>query len=308
MEVSQFNPEMRYGRLGVLFQVVTEDVAARMKLTRTRGVLVTAVDEKGGAKPAGIQPGDVIIMMDGKDINEGRDLPRVVAETPAGRSVEVVIIRNGKEEKLQVKLGQATDAERKKPDDKPASAPERSGSETGQTQVTEPPAALVPAPKDLAKLAPTGSAVPTIGLVKSSGNNQFQVQLELPKTRFKVGERFSINVRANKACWLMLYDVDAHGRVELIPRSAAERQALGNPLKAGETRQFIAEITPPAGSYQVGAVCGQDDLAKLGISEKRLANAAKAGKRSFKLVLDNVLQGVNRDLLNHVAIEYEVER
>jgi PDZ domain len=94
-----------YGRLGVRFQRVTEDIAAGKKLKSARGVLVMDVDDTGAAKPAGIQVGDIIIRMDGKDIADIRDLPRIVAETPADKSVDVAVIREGEEKILSVTLG-----------------------------------------------------------------------------------------------------------------------------------------------------------------------------------------------------------
>jgi serine protease Do len=96
----------------------------------TRGALVAGIDDKGPAKPAGIEPGDVIVKFDGKDIKEMRDLPRIVADTPVGRDVEVTIVRKGKEVNKRVKLGLLEDAEKKeaaltpkkdsKPDEKTA--------------------------------------------------------------------------------------------------------------------------------------------------------------------------------------------
>ena len=94
-----------YGRLGVRFQLVTEDIAASKKLKSARGVLVTDIDDSGAAKPAGIQVGDVIIRMDGKDIADIRDLPRIVAGTPADKTVDVAVIRDGEEIMFSVTLG-----------------------------------------------------------------------------------------------------------------------------------------------------------------------------------------------------------
>jgi len=71
--------------------------------------LVAGIDDKGPAKPAGIEAGDVIIKFDGKDIKEMRDLPRIVADTPVNKDVEVIIVRKGKEEKKTVKLGRLED-------------------------------------------------------------------------------------------------------------------------------------------------------------------------------------------------------
>ncbi len=104
--------ETRRGWLGVRIQQVTDDIAESLNLKPARGALVAGVDEKGPGKPAGIEAGDVIVKFDGKDIKEMRDLPRVVADTPVGKEVEVVIVRKGKEETKKVKLGRLEDGEK----------------------------------------------------------------------------------------------------------------------------------------------------------------------------------------------------
>ena len=110
-QLRQFG-EMRRGWLGVRIQQVTDDIAESLGLKPVRGALVAGVDDKGPAKPAGIEPGDVIVKFDGKDIKEMRDLPRVVADTPVGKQTPVVIIRKGKEETKTVTLGRLEDGER----------------------------------------------------------------------------------------------------------------------------------------------------------------------------------------------------
>src|SRR6202521_5662320 len=104
--------ETRRGWLGVRIQQVTDEIAESLNLKPAHGALVAGVDEKGPAKPAGIEAGDVIIKFDGKDINEMRDLPRVVADTPVGKDVDVTIVRKGKEENRVVKLGRLEDGEK----------------------------------------------------------------------------------------------------------------------------------------------------------------------------------------------------
>ena len=93
-------------------QQVTDEIAESLSIKPPRGALVAGIDDKGPAKPAGIEPGDVIVKFDGKDIKEMRDLPRVVADTPVGKDVAVVIIRKGKEETKTVKLGRLEDGEK----------------------------------------------------------------------------------------------------------------------------------------------------------------------------------------------------
>ena len=104
--------ETRRGWLGVRIQQVTDEIAESLKISPPRGALVAGVDDKGPAKPAGIEPGDVIVKFDGKDIKEMRDLPRVVADTPIGKQTPVVVIRKGKEETKTVTLGRLEDGEK----------------------------------------------------------------------------------------------------------------------------------------------------------------------------------------------------
>src|SRR5882762_7400789 len=111
-QLRQFG-ELRRGWLGVRIQQVTDEIAESLNIKPARGALIAGIDEKGPAKPAGIEPGDVIVKFDGKDIKEMRDLPKIVAETPVGKDVEVLIVRKGKEETKTVKLGRLEDTEKK---------------------------------------------------------------------------------------------------------------------------------------------------------------------------------------------------
>lgn len=110
-QLRQFG-ETRRGWLGVRIQQVTDDIADSLNMKPAKGALVAGVEEKGPAKPAGIETGDIIIRFDGKDVKDMKDLPRIVADTPVGKDVEVVIIRKGKEEKRTVKLGRLEDGEK----------------------------------------------------------------------------------------------------------------------------------------------------------------------------------------------------
>jgi serine protease Do len=104
--------ETRRGWLGVKIQPVTEEIGEALNIKPARGTLIAGIDEKGPAKAAGIETGDVILKFDGKDIKETRDLTRMVADTPVDKEVEVVIVRKGKEEKKTVKLGRLDDPEK----------------------------------------------------------------------------------------------------------------------------------------------------------------------------------------------------
>src|SRR6202171_3152443 len=110
-QLRQFG-ELRRGWLGVRIQQVTDEIAESLNIKPARGALVAGVEEKGPAKPAGIEPGDVVIRFDGKDIKEPKDLSRVVADTPVGKEVDVVIIRKGQEETRKVTLGRLEDGDK----------------------------------------------------------------------------------------------------------------------------------------------------------------------------------------------------
>ena len=110
-QLQQFG-ELRRGWLGVRIQQVTDEIAESLNIKPARGALVAGVDDKGPAKPAGVEPGDVIVKFDGKDIKEPKDLSRVVADTAVGKEVDVILIRKGQEETHKVTLGRLDDNEK----------------------------------------------------------------------------------------------------------------------------------------------------------------------------------------------------
>ncbi|SHG01889.1 Do family serine endopeptidase [Bradyrhizobium erythrophlei] len=113
-QLRQFG-ELRRGWLGVRIQTVTDEIAESLSIKPARGALIAGVEDKGPAKPAGIEPGDVVIKFDGKEIKEPKDLSRVVADTAVGKEVDVVIIRKGAEETRKVTLGRLEDTDKAVP-------------------------------------------------------------------------------------------------------------------------------------------------------------------------------------------------
>nr|WP_230531065.1 DegQ family serine endoprotease [Microvirga roseola] len=104
--------ETRRGWLGVRIQSVDDATAEALSLGAARGALIAGIDEKGPAKPAGLEVGDVIVRFDGKEVKDSRDLPRIVASTPVGKTVDVSIFRKGEEMTKQVTLGRLEDGEK----------------------------------------------------------------------------------------------------------------------------------------------------------------------------------------------------
>jgi serine protease Do len=113
-QLRQFG-ELRRGWLGVRIQQVTDEIAESLNIKPARGALIAGVEEKGPAKPAGIEPGDVVVKFDGKDIKEPKDLSRVVADTAVGKEVDVVLIRKGVEQTKKVTLGRLEDSDKPVP-------------------------------------------------------------------------------------------------------------------------------------------------------------------------------------------------
>jgi len=119
--------ETRRGWLGVRIQNVDDAIAETLNLGSVRGALVAGVDDKGPSKPAGVKAGDVIVRFDGKPIKESRDLPKLVAATPVGKDVDLVIVRGGKEETKKVRLGRLEDGEKVAARDAGKDKPESTG-------------------------------------------------------------------------------------------------------------------------------------------------------------------------------------
>jgi serine protease Do len=83
------------GRIGVLIQEVTKELAESFGLSKPIGALVASVQKDGPADKAGIQAKDVILKFDGKPVAASGDLPRIVGATKPGSKVQVQVWRNG---------------------------------------------------------------------------------------------------------------------------------------------------------------------------------------------------------------------
>jgi serine protease Do len=98
--------ETKRGWLGVQIQTVNDEIAESLGLDKPRGALVSKVNDGGPAAEAGIEAGDVILQFADRPVVEMRTLPRIVADTEIGDTVDVVVWRKGAEKKLRVKVGE----------------------------------------------------------------------------------------------------------------------------------------------------------------------------------------------------------
>ena len=103
--------ETRRGWLGVRIQDVTPDMVDAIEgLDMARGALVTDVPA-GPAENAGMLAGDVILNFDGIEIQDTRELVRIVGNSPVGTEVPVAVLRDGDTENLNVTLGRRETSE-----------------------------------------------------------------------------------------------------------------------------------------------------------------------------------------------------
>ncbi len=143
--------ETRRGWLGVRIQDVTPDVAEAIGLDKVAGALVTDVPD-GPAKEGGIMAGDVIMSFDGVAVTDTRELVRIVGDAEVGKTVRVVVFRDGATKTLKVTLGRREDAE-------------ASATPAAPAEKTAPPAKMQ-----------------TLGLTLSALNDQLRTELGLDET------------------------------------------------------------------------------------------------------------------------------
>ena len=96
------------GYLGVVCADVTSDQAAALKLKQATGAEVLNVDRDAPAGKAGLRPHDVILQMNGQNVAGEEMLRRMLRETPAGRTITLLISRNGQQQTMKVTLADRT--------------------------------------------------------------------------------------------------------------------------------------------------------------------------------------------------------
>ncbi len=106
------NGKVERGFLGVSTQPVDAAMAAALKLPQVGGALVAEVTADSPAAKAGMEPGDVIVAVDGQKIADGRALARVVADIAPGKETKITVRRDAAERELAVQVAAQPDADR----------------------------------------------------------------------------------------------------------------------------------------------------------------------------------------------------
>ena len=95
------------GQLGVRIQPISGELVQSFGLKDAKGALIAAVEADSAAAKAGLRAGDVIVEYDGKRVEDFSALPPLVGATKPGSTASVVYLRNGKEQKTTVAVGEA---------------------------------------------------------------------------------------------------------------------------------------------------------------------------------------------------------
>jgi serine protease Do len=140
------------GRIGVQIQEMTKETADAFGLKQANGALVNSVEKDGPAAKAGVQPGDIILKVEGRDVHSSNDLPRIITAIRPGTKINLSIWRKGTAKEIPVVIAEM------KEDAAAANTPRRGAN---------------PAPKEKAK--PN-----RLGLVLSDLTDEQRKSIDLP--------------------------------------------------------------------------------------------------------------------------------
>ncbi len=101
--------KVQRGRMGVTIQEIDQSLADSFGLKKPAGALVNSVEKGSPAAQAGLEPGDVILAINGKEIFNSGELPAIVAGMSAGESVKLQVWRNSATREINVKIGSFSD-------------------------------------------------------------------------------------------------------------------------------------------------------------------------------------------------------
>ncbi len=102
---------VKYGYLGIVLQQLDEALAQGMGIDVKHGIVVREVQPNTAASAAGLKTGDVIVRYNGEDVRDDGKFRLLVAETAPGKTVPVVVVRDGKETQMSVTVGERMDDE-----------------------------------------------------------------------------------------------------------------------------------------------------------------------------------------------------
>ncbi|MGH6827284.1 MAG: DegQ family serine endoprotease [Rhizomicrobium sp.] len=213
-QLKQFGAARR-GWIGVRIQQVTDEIAQAMGLANTKGALVADVTKSGPAEKAGIHNGDVVLSFDNKPVADSRQLPRIVADTPIGKTVNVEVLRKGRKQNYKIQVAKLDEGPPDRPANKappPAPKPKSKLSQLGLSL-----APLDDNARAKFKLAPNvrGVVVSDVSPDSPAADRNFrpgdvivEVQNQPVKSPADVEAKVNADARAGKKVELMLVNRD----------------------------------------------------------------------------------------------------
>ncbi len=120
------NGKVKRGWIGVTVKSNTKETARNLDLQDNQGVIITSISENSPAEQAGINVGDVIMSLGNNEINSSKDFSRQIAESPIGKNVSLIILRNGKVITKSVTIKEMPSAPKISPPKDPAKMPDNS--------------------------------------------------------------------------------------------------------------------------------------------------------------------------------------
>jgi serine protease Do len=121
------------GRIGVVIDQVTKDVAESIGLGKPAGALVRSVESGGPAEKAGVEAGDIITKVDGRSVDKSGDLPRIVGAMKPGSRTSVQVFRRGNYRDLNVVVAEFEERPRRVAEREPPKAQQPSAMALGMT-------------------------------------------------------------------------------------------------------------------------------------------------------------------------------
>jgi len=112
------------GRIGVQIQEVTKEVADSFGLKQAQGALVNSVERDGPSAKAGIEPGDIILKADGRDVKQSNDLPRIITAMQPGKKITLSVWRKGAARDVAVTVAELKEDAAAQPSPRRQRAPE----------------------------------------------------------------------------------------------------------------------------------------------------------------------------------------
>ena len=203
------------GWIGVRIQQVTSEIAEGLGLASTQGALVAGVTPGGPAAKAGLMNGDLITGFDGKPVADDRALPRMVADTPIGKTVGIDVLRKNRKASLRITVAKLADETPEKPVKAPPAPPAKAKSRLSQLGLSV--GALDGEARGKYKISGAVQGVLVVAVDPASpageknlreGDVIVEVQSQKVKTPEEVSSRVEADAKSGRKVELMLINRD----------------------------------------------------------------------------------------------------